>query len=374
LSSEVTALDYLVAQGTHQPLTESALNRLVGVTAEERVTTFSNTRILNHRWENPDTFVTKGRIPAEEIEAMVRPHLPPMDHETNLFREVSVTMNRLIDDYDQLIICGPTFPHEVVGFSGGNKYFFPGISGADVINYTHWLGAVLTSSRTIGHAHTPVRQVIDRAAEFIDRPKLCFSLVVTGQALAGLYIGEPKEAFLAAAKLSAKRHIRWLDKPVQRVLSIMPEMYEDIWTASKGFYKLEPVVEDNGEVIIYAPHIREFSYSHGDLLDEIGYHVRDYFVKQWDQFKKYPGGVLAHSTHFRGRGEYEAITGVEKARIRVTLATKISAGRCRRLGVGYLDPESIDPERWGEGCDGLLRVSKAGEILYRLQSDTGSSF
>jgi nickel-dependent lactate racemase len=280
----------------------------------------------------------------------------------------------LVYDYDQLIICGPTFPHEVVGFSGGNKYFFPGIGGAEVIHYTHWLGAVITNSRIIGHTRTPVRQVIDRAAAFIDRPTLCFSLVVKDHGLAGLYIGKPEEAFLAAAALSAKLHIRWLDKPIRQVLSIMPEMYDDIWTAAKGVYKLEPVVEDNGEVIVYAPHIDEFSYSHGALLDEIGYHVRDYFVKQWARFKKYPGGVLAHSTHLRGLGEYDATTGVEKPRIRVTLATKIPAERCRRAGVGYLDPESLDPEQWGEGRDGFLKVSKAGEILYRLKSDAVSSF
>jgi len=77
-------------------------------------------------------------------------------------------------------------------------------------------------------------------------------------------------------------------------------------------YKLEPAIADGGEVVIYAPHIDEISYTHGKLIDEIGYHVRDYFVKQWDRFKRYPGGVLAHSTHLRGIGTYDAATGVEK--------------------------------------------------------------
>ncbi len=286
---------------------------------------------------------------------------------------VDVRLNRLVFDYDQIIICGPTFPHEVVGFSGGNKYFFPGIGGDTVINFSHWLGAVITSYDVIGTKHTPVRRVIDRAASFIDRPKLCFSMVVRGEHLAGLYIGTPEEAYEAAADLSARLHITWVEKPFKRVLSVMPRMYDDIWTAAKGMYKMEPAIADGGEVIIYAPHIDEISYTHGRLLDEVGYHVRDYFLKQWDRFKHYPGGVLAHSTHLRGIGEYDAATGVESPRIRVTLATRIPEERCRRLNLGYLDPESVDFAEWrGREEEGILLVPKAGEILYRIRG-TGYS-
>lgn len=145
-------------------------------------------------------------------------------------------------------------------------------------------------------------------------------------------------------------------------------MYEDIWTAAKGMYKLEPVVADGGELIIYAPHIDEISYTHGRLLDEIGYHVRDYFVKQWDRFKHFPGGVLAHSTHLRGLGEYAAQTGEEKPRINVTLATGISEARCRQVNLGFLDPHSVNPEDWRDREDeGVLLVPQAGELLYRLK-------
>jgi nickel-dependent lactate racemase len=278
-------------------------------------------------------------------------------------------LNKLVLDYDHLIICGPTFPHEVVGFSGGNKYFFPGIGGPEVINYSHWLGAVISSYEIIGTKNTPVRRVIDRAASFIDRPKHCFSLVVHGEGLAGLYFGSPEEAFEAAADLSSQLHITWLDKPVKRVLSVMPKMYDDIWTAAKGMYKLEPVLQEGGEVVIFAPHIDEISYTHGKLLDEIGYHVCEYFVKQWDRFKDYPGGVLAHSTHLRGRGTWDENTGIEYPRARVTLATSIPPERCVRLGLGYRAPDTVQPETWESLGEGHLLVPKAGEILYRLKPD-----
>lgn len=359
LSRQVAALDFLIALGTHPPMSEEAINRHVGITAEERATRFAKINIFNHRWDTPDQLVELGEISENEIAEITG----------GLLRQsVKIRLNKLIFDYDQLIVCGPTFPHEVVGFSGGNKYFFPGISGAEVINFSHWLGAVITSYEVIGTRYTPVRQVIDRAASFIKLPKLCFSLVVKGEGLVGLYIGSPEDAYEEAAGLSSQIHINWIEKPFKRVLSAMPKMYDDIWTASKGMYKLEPVIADDGEVIIYAPHIDEISYTHGRVLDEIGYHVRDYFVKQWDRFKHHPWGVIAHSTHLRGIGGYDAETGIETPRIKVTLATKIPRERCERMNLGYLDPDSINLEEWkGREDEGILYVPKAGEMLYRLK-------
>jgi nickel-dependent lactate racemase len=360
LHGRVKALDYLIALGTHQPLSETAINQLVGVSEEERATIYEKIRIFNHRWDKPETFVSLGNIAAEEMSALT---------DARMNQSVDVRLNRLIFDYDLLMICGPTFPHEVVGFSGGNKYFFPGIGGAEVINLSHWLGALITSYSVIGAKYTSVRRVIDKAASFIQLPKLCFSLVVKGESLAGLFIGSPEEAYSAAADLSNRLHIRWVEKPFQKVLSVMPQMYDDIWTAAKGMYKLEPVIADGGEVIIYAPHIDEISYTHGAMLDEIGYHVRDYFLKQWQRFKDYPGGVLAHSTHLRGLGEYDLETGIETPRIQVTLATRISAERCRRLNLGYLNLENIHFEDWRDRePEGILLVPKAGEMLYRVKS------
>jgi nickel-dependent lactate racemase len=361
LWGRVAALDYLVALGTHQPMSEEALNHLVGVTAEELRTTYAGVNLFNHRWDLEGTLVQAGTIPAAEIEELSN---------GLLVQDVPVTANRMVFDYDQLIVCGPVFPHEVVGFSGGNKYFFPGISGPEVINLTHWLGALITSYEIIGTKHTPVRAVINRAAAFIDVPKLCFALVVTYRGLAGLYVGSPEEAWEAAADLSARVHVVYIDRPYRRVLSIMPKMYDDIWTAAKGMYKMEPAIADSGEVVIYAPHITEISYTHGQVIDQVGYHVRDYFVKQWARFKDYPWGVLAHSTHLRGMGSYDAESGVERPRIRVTLATGIPRERCERVNLGYLDPATIDVSQWqGREEEGILVVPKAGEMLYRVKSE-----
>jgi len=357
----VAALDYLVALGTHQPMSDAQLSRLiVRPVISGRA---GRSRIFNHHWEDPGNFAHIGTIPAGEIREATG----------GLLEEaVPVSLNKLIYDYDQILICGPVFPHEVVGFSGGNKYLFPGIAGAEIINFTHWLGALITNYHVIGAGYTPVRAVIDRAASMVNLPTACFALVVTHGGLAGLYMGAPQDAWRAAADLSAQRHIVYVDRPFHRVLSIMPEMYDDLWTAAKGMYKLEPAVADGGEVVIYAPHIREVSYTHGRIIDEVGYHCRDYFLGQWQRFKHYPGGVLAHSTHVKGLGRYDQTSRIESPRIRVTLATGIPAERCRRINLGYLDPAGVRIEEWkGRESEGTLVVPRAGEMLYRLKRKEG---
>jgi nickel-dependent lactate racemase len=274
----------------------------------------------------------------------------------------------MVLEYDHLLICGPVFPHEVAGFSGGNKYFFPGIAGPEIIDFTHWLGALMTSYTIIGTKDTPVRQVIDRAASFIDRPRHALCSVVSPQGVHGLFVGTPEAAFSAAAGLSAQVHIRWVDQAYRQVLSVMPGMYDELWTGAKGMYKLEPVVEDGGELIIYAPHIQQFSAVHGKIIRQVGYHVRDYFVYQWERFKHYPWGVLAHSTHLRGMGSYNPHTSVELPRIQVSLATGIPETECRAVNLGYRDPRSINPLEWGgREAEGILLVPHAGETLYRLR-------
>ncbi len=359
LRPRVRALDYLVALGTHAPMTDAELSRLLGETVRDGMA--GETHVYNHRWENPENFITLGTIPAAELREISGGLLG---------RDVRVGLNRLILEYDHLLVCGPVFPHEVVGFSGGNKYFFPGIASAEIIHFTHWLGALITSYRVIGRADTPVRAAIDRAAAMIPRPASCLALVVTREGVAGLYYGETREAWRAAANLSAQIHVRYVEKPFRQVLSLMPEMYGEIWTAAKGMYKVEPVVADGGEVILYSPRLDTVSSVHGKQIEEIGYHTRDYFVKQWERFEHYPWGVLAHSTHLKGLGEYDARTGIETPRIQVTLATKVPAETCRRLNLGYRDPATICVEEWqGREDEGILVVPHAGETLYRLKRD-----
>ncbi len=349
--------DVMIALGTHPPMSEGAICERLGITPGERSSTFGRVRFFNHEWDNPDALRQVGTIPATEIEVLSGGHFS---------MDVPVEINKRLFDYDRVLIIGPVFPHEVVGCSGGNKYLFPGVAGPQILNFFHWLGAVITNPMIIGNKWTPVRKVVDRAAARVPLEKLCFCLVVSGPHFAGLFAGTPEDAWDAASDLSQELHIIRKPRPFHTVLSCAPLMYDELWVGGKCMYKLEPVVADGGELIIYAPHIHEVSVVHGRIIREIGYHCRDYFLKQWDRFKHYPWGTLAHSTHVRGVGVFE--DGVESCRIQVSLATGIPEAICREINLGYRDPAGIRPENFADReDDGVLFVPKAGEMLYHLE-------
>jgi lactate racemase len=359
--TDARRLDFMVATGTHPPLTAESIHQLVGITAAERETTFRHVGLFNHSWDDPAMLAELGVIEQDEIRQLAGASWHP-----SLPDEVVIRINRAALEYDHILILGPTFPHEVVGFSGGAKYLFPGISGADMINATHWLGALAGVVGTIGIKDTPVRAMIHAAAARLQTPVTLAALVVTGHDLAGVFVGDLLEAWSLAADLSAQRNIRWCEKPFQRVLSCAPAMYDELWTGAKAMYKLEPAVAIGGEVIIYAPHLEVVSHVHGRYIYEIGYHILPYFLQDWERFKHIPLGVLAHSTHVRGSGVLE--NGVERPNVRVTLASRISAADCARLNLGYLDPATIDIEAWqNREAEGILYVPRAGEVLFRCK-------
>lgn len=354
----VSRLTVLVALGTHAPMHPPELARHLGYPEGDVAARYPGTTVANHEWWDASTFTNLGHVSAERVGELSGGLL----HEG-----VDVRLNRAVVEHDVTLVVGPVFPHEVVGFSGGNKYFFPGVAGQEVIDLSHWLGALITSVNMIGtRGTTPVRALIDEAAALIPSRTLALCVVPESgsEALRAASFGDPRAAWAAAADVSAQTHVRYLDAPVRRVLSLIPEKYGDIWTAAKGFYKVEPVVADGGEVILYAPHVREIAAMHPEI-DEIGYHCRDFFVKQWDRYKHLRWGGLAHSTHLRGTGTYDEVDG-ERLRVTVTLATGIPESVVRRANLNYLDPDSVDIAAFEADADALV-VPQAGEVLFRLR-------
>ena len=323
---------------------------------------FPGTDVRNHEWWDPDALTTVGTVDAATVGRL---------SEGRLHESVDVVVNRLVVDTDVTILLGPVFPHEVVGFSGGNKYVVPGVAGQQIIDFSHWLGALITSADIIGtRGTTPVRALIDEAVGMLPSRRLALCLVVRSghtdheTGVHSLAFGTPEDAWAAAADVSAQTHVRYLDAPVKRVLSVMPRKYADMWTGAKGFYKVEPVVADGGQVVVYAPHITRISQMH-PAIEEIGYHCRDYFTGQWDRFQDRHWGDLAHSTHLFGAGTWDPVHG-ERGRVTVTLATGIPEDVVRAVNLDYLDPSLVDVEAWEQDPDTLV-VHDAGEVLHRLR-------
>ena len=370
LAGRAREVTVVIALGTHQGMSEEQLGRHLGYAAGESEATYPGWRILNHESWLPETFTTLGTIGADRMAELTGGLV------TDTLLEgggVEVRINRHVAEADVAIIVGPVFPHEVVGFSGGNKYFFPGVSGQELIDLSHWVGALITSAEMIGtRGMTPVRALVNEAASLIParRLPLCLAVASDTDTLHAAAFGTPEDAWAACAEVSAETHVSYRERPVRRVLSVMPTKYEDIWTAAKGFYKLEPIVADGGEVIIYAPHITEVSVMHPQI-SEIGYHNRDYFLGQWERFRHQPWGDLAHSTHLRGQGTWDPEHG-ERNRVTVTLATGIPEEVVRSVNLNYLDPASVDVAAYQ--ADPYTFVEPhAGEVLYRLRPGAAST-
>ena len=316
--------------------------------------------VLNHEWQDPDQIVKVGTLGEERIAELSQGAQKVA---------VDVEINRHVVEADYNIVIGPVFPHEVVGISGGNKYFIPGCATHDAIDLSHWVGALLGVEKVIGtKGITPMRAIINAGSEMIPSERLALCLVVesgSGELEAAAF-GTSEDAWAAMAEVAAESHIVYVDKPFQKLVACMPTRYDDIWTAAKGCYKAQPAMADGGEVIIYAPHVAEVSETHHEIY-EIGYHCIDYFTKQWDRFKNVPKGVLAHSTHVRGAGTWDEQTG-EQNRITVTLATRIPPEVCAQVNLGYLDPDTVDLAALAQE-PGTTVVENAGEVLFKLSKD-----
>ena len=362
LKNRASHITVLIALGTHAAMSEESIERMLGAEPGKLKDAYPAFEIRNHEWDNDEEIADLGEIGADTIAELTGGLLTDVPMRVNI--------NRHVVEADVNLIVGPVFPHEVVGFSGGNKYFFPGCSVHDVIDISHWVGALITASRIIGALGiTPVRELIDAASARIETTKYCLAMVVRSASsdLHAMSFGSPESAWAACAQISAHTHIRYVEKPYKRIVAIMPEMYEDIWTGAKGFYKLEPVCADGGQVIIYAPHITEVAAMHPGLRD-IGYHNIEYFTKQWDRFKNHPWGELAHSTHVTGLGTSDPETGEENNRVRRAFATQIPPEVCEEYNVEYVDPASLDLEELRRDPDTLV-VDHAGEVLHRLASE-----
>ena len=356
LAGRVASLTVLVALGTHPPMAPDALRSWLGADS------LPGARLGQHAWWDPSALVTVGVVTAARIRELSGGLLD---------EDVPVRLNRAVVDHDVVIVLGPVLPHEVAGFSGGTKYLVPGVAAAEVIDVSHWLGALITSAAIIGTpGTTPVRALIDDAAALVPADVLacCVVTVGSGSGVCHLSVGEPGEAWAAAVRVAAQVHVRYLDRPVGRVVSVIPERYDDMWTAAKGFYKVEPVVADGGEVVLVAPHVTTFSAAHPEI-ERIGYHCRDWFLGQPQRMTGIPRGVVAHSTHLRGAGSWSPDAG-ERARVRVTLATGMPRERVEAAGLGWADPAALD---WaGFAADpSTLVVPDAGEMLFRLGRSPG---
>ncbi len=353
----VAAFDALVAQGTHPPMSESQKLFKIGATH------FSG-ELFDHRWDEAGELVTIGELSAATVQQL-----------TNGLIEhaVPVTINKLLAPgiYDTVVVFGATVPHEVAGFAGGAKYFFPGVAGPELTHTTHWLGALAGIENIIGQVETPTRHLIEAATDLITARVISLNAVVSRDAdnelvTYALFTGDIREAFRRAAEVSRRVHIRYTGRKYKRVVALLDPHYDELWVGGKASYKLGAIVEPGGELIIYAPHLTKLSETHGALIEKYGYapleSVRDMLGVSAELRENLC--IAAHLAHVAYAGRLDA-EGKVVPRYDITMATGLDEETCRRVNLGYRDYRSLNYEAMSSDPDTLI-VKDAGRDLYQV--------
>ena len=353
----VASFDVLVAQGTHPPMSESQKLAKIGSTK------FSG-HLYDHRWDDPDELITLGELSAETVRQLTGGLIE---------QAVPVTINKLLAPgiYDTVLVFGATVPHEVAGFAGGAKYFFPGVAGPELTHTTHWLGALAGIENIIARVDTPTRRLIEAAADLITARVISLNTVVSreldGELVTyALFAGDIREAFRRAAEVSRQVHICYTGRKYKRVIALLDRHYDELWVGGKASYKLGAIIEQGGELIIYAPHLAKISETHGTLIEKYGYapleSVRDMLGVSQELRENLC--IAAHLTHVAYAGRVDA-EGKVVPRYKITMASGLDEETCRRVNLGYLDYRSLDYEAMRSEPDTLI-VENAGRDLYQV--------
>ncbi len=359
----VAKFDALVAQGTHMPMTDEEKRAKIGLRDGESAPALG--QIFDHQWNRPEELVQLGELSAERVSELTG----------GLIKEsVPVNLNRLLAPgvYDTVLIFGATVPHEVAGFAGGAKYFFPGVAGPDLTHATHWLGALASIENVIGRVETPTRHMIEAAADLVPARVISINSVVTRTEderlrTHALFCGDFREAFRRAAEVSRQVHIKYTGRKYRRVVALLDEHYDELWVGGKASYKLGGIIEEGGELVIYAPHLRAISETHGLLIEKYGYapidRVREMVALSTELRSNL--AVAAHLAHVSYAGSRDE-TGKVVPRYKITMASALDEATCRRVNLGFLDHREFRREDYDSDPDTLV-VERAGRDLYLVE-------
>jgi lactate racemase len=359
---KIKKFDALIAQGTHAPMSERDKLSKVGASEISFIPRLGH--IFDHDWADPEKLVTIGILNSSQVRKITGGLID---------RSIDLKVNRLLAPglYDTILIFGTTAPHEVAGFSGGAKYFFPGVAGPELTHATHWLGALASIEKVIGRVETPTRHLFEAAADCVPARVISLSSVVTRDngrlRTHALFCGDFRQAVRQAAEVSRHVHIKYTGRKYRRVIALLDEHLNDLWVGGKASYRLGPVIEENGELIIYAPHLTCLSDVHGELIKRYGYapleRIRELVAKSGELQQNLC--VAAHLAHVSFAGRRLA-DGTIVPRYSITLASAVDEKTCSGVNLRYMDPQSFRREDYEGDADTLI-VEQAGRDLYLVE-------
>jgi nickel-dependent lactate racemase len=336
--------------GTHAPMSDAEIAKMFpGV---------PRGLFYAHDWRNG--VVALGEVPAELIGRL---------SEGKLDFSARVEVDRLLveGNWDAILSVGQLVPHEVIGIANHNKNVFVGAGGSDLINKSHWLGAVYGIERIMGRAQTPVREMLNYASRHLARHlPLVYLLTVRAKAedgqlvTRGLYAGDDEACFLQGAELCRRVNLDLLDRPPRKmVVYLDPMEFKSTWLGNKAVYRTRMAIADDGELIVLAPGVKEFGED-----PTIDRHIRRFGYRgtpaTLEQVRTNPElamnlSAAAHLIH-----------GSSEGRFTITYCPgKLSREEIEGVGFHYGDLQSMQkrysPERL---TDGWNTLADGEEVFY----------
>ena len=320
-------IDIMPALGTHAKMGEHELRMMFG-------DTIPLDRFFVHDWRNDVRHL--GTVPSEYIREL---------SQGKLDYEVRIEVNkRLFAGYDRIFSIGQVVPHEVVGMANYTKNLMVGVGGSDIINKSHFLGAVAGMESIMGRADTPVRRLFNYGADHFlkDLPIVFMQTVMAKDAsgkmvMRGFFTGTGEAPFLAAAKLSVEANFVLLDRPLKKVVVYLdPEEFKSTWLGNKSIYRTRMAIADDGELIILAPGLKECGEDKENdrLIRKYGYRGTPYTLKMVAENQELRDnlGAAAHLIHGSSEGRFKIV---------YCPGPKFSADEVRSIGFEYADLDAM---------------------------------
>ena len=354
-----TTFDILPAIGTHAPMTEPQIAEMYG--------DLSKATYHVHHWRTG--LYHFGEVPSEFIHEV---------SEGKLDYSIPVAVNRhLVEgDYELIISVGQVIPHEVIGIANGFKNVLVGAGGVEMINKSHFLGAVDGMERLMGRTDTSVRRVLNYAhTHYLKQLGIVYVMSVmdvdtnSNRIMRGLYIGDDARTFETAAELSRNVNMTFLDEPLEKVVvHLDPREFRSTWLGNKAIYRTRMAMADDGELIIIAPGLREFGEDAeiDRLIRKYGYCGTPATLKAVEENRELQDNLsaAAHLIHGSTEGRFKVVYATEHLK-----QTEIES-------VGYewapLDEvlSQYNPETLIDGFndDDFFYISEPGQGLWALRS------
>ena len=321
-------IDIMPALGTHSAMGDAQLELMFGKKIPKD-------KFLVHDWRNG--VKAMGKASSEFISELSG---GKVDYEVN------VEINKVVfDNYDIIISVGQVVPHEVVGMANYTKNLMVGIGGSDMINKSHFLGAVSNMEKIMGHADSPVRRLFNYGVDtyLSDLPIVYMQTVMardnaTGKmAMRGFFAGSGDDAFTAAAKLSVETNLELLDKPLKKVIVFLdPEEFKSTWLGNKSVYRTRMAIADDGDLIVLAPGLQEFGEDPeiDRLIRKYGYKGTPNTLKMVEENEDLRNNLsaAAHLIHGSSEGRFT---------ITYCPGDKISAEEIKSVGFEYGDLDEV---------------------------------